>query len=762
MFHWICPECGREIAPTVRECPACDPAAASAELVHAGVVEAPARTVNGASPAGKPDTPPESFQKLETPEHPVFVPALPEPPAVPRADSDSLSKFPSNKTISKSIPRPLATRGDAPPWAKPGNGNRLSTNGPLADRPPVKAPPPVDAPVVASTPEPSAPVADLDGKHPGDRHPGKPPGRPPWARTLFLKKPPASVPQPAVPEKLAEAPPLTDAIDRVPEPPPMADLKPENPQALSLGGTSVDKPGPEFTRLDTSSAEAGEAVAVPVTPPTVRSAAPASPVPPLEPEPILPTLDRSFGLSSLDSMMSAMGLLSDEPDSHAAAAARRPVEAPTAETPTPDLPTPEASGLHTSSVDVSTPARPVSSEPAQSETPPAEPLPTEKLTTEQLATEQIESAATESAPAEALTATAATLPTEAPAPPESAATVAESKPATSEAFGTTESAKPAEAPEPPLHGKVAFGARSVPPAVYSLVQTLRPPEDPRGAKPAVVEASNNRKEAAMPPVQLKVALPLPSARPAATPEPPPVLPVPNVAGKVVGPATPKPYLAPPLAGLVRYSPLAGRPLRAAVPRAVVLKDDAKHRITLPGPMLTPRLVKFSNRELKAVFPKALRQHKRVLPTWLLASMLGTGVVLLGYSGVFSSVPRSSADTRSDSPDALAANHSTGSNPLSRMVEVTGFRVMMDPAKKSEIQYLVVNHSPARFAEATVYVTLRAADAKPGQAPLCKFSFTAPDLGPYQSREMISMIEKLNRPISVPEWQDLRADVEIGQ
>ena len=30
MFHWICPECGREIPPSVKECPACDPQAAIA------------------------------------------------------------------------------------------------------------------------------------------------------------------------------------------------------------------------------------------------------------------------------------------------------------------------------------------------------------------------------------------------------------------------------------------------------------------------------------------------------------------------------------------------------------------------------------------------------------------------------------------------------------------------------------------------------------------------------------------------------------
>src|SRR5260221_809090 len=100
MFHWICPECGREIAPTVRECPVCDPMAAQADLVHAGVVEAPARTVNGALSATLPAVP----QVPETLTRPFFVPAPPELPSVPRLAADSLPKTPTGKTISKSIP----------------------------------------------------------------------------------------------------------------------------------------------------------------------------------------------------------------------------------------------------------------------------------------------------------------------------------------------------------------------------------------------------------------------------------------------------------------------------------------------------------------------------------------------------------------------------------------------------------------------------------------------------------------------------------
>src|SRR5579862_4212080 len=49
MFHWICPECGREIPPTVRECAVCDPRTIAEEPAPVGVVEAPTSAVESAS-----------------------------------------------------------------------------------------------------------------------------------------------------------------------------------------------------------------------------------------------------------------------------------------------------------------------------------------------------------------------------------------------------------------------------------------------------------------------------------------------------------------------------------------------------------------------------------------------------------------------------------------------------------------------------------------------------------------------------------------
>src|ERR1700722_11934658 len=66
MFHWICPECGREIPPSERECQVCDPKAA------VSIVEPPAPEVIEAAPVA----PPVVAETV-----PVIPETKPEPPA---------------------------------------------------------------------------------------------------------------------------------------------------------------------------------------------------------------------------------------------------------------------------------------------------------------------------------------------------------------------------------------------------------------------------------------------------------------------------------------------------------------------------------------------------------------------------------------------------------------------------------------------------------------------------------------------------------
>jgi hypothetical protein len=140
-----------------------------------------------------------------------------------------------------------------------------------------------------------------------------------------------------------------------------------------------------------------------------------------------------------------------------------------------------------------------------------------------------------------------------------------------------------------------------------------------------------------------------------------------------------------------------------------------------------------------------------------------GIPIAGAALLFYMQPlqRSSADAKSVGPEVPVAAVTATSHPLAQYIEVTGFRIVVDFNKKSEIHYLVVNHSSADLSDVTVYVTLRTANPKPGQPPLCRFNFRAPSLGPFESKELTSSIEKLNRSVTLPEWQDLRSDVQIA-
>jgi hypothetical protein len=331
---------------------------------------------------------------------------------------------------------------------------------------------------------------------------------------------------------------------------------------------------------------------------------------------------------------------------------------------------------------------------------------------------------------------------------------------------------------------IATPKPSVPHALRALIAELKPAAE-RPLLP-VTGSSPAQPQAEPPLVRSTVALPQGRARkivtvPRRSADGPPVA-LAAPAPKPAEPATPNLGPAPALAGLAKYSPLEGRPLRPAVPPRDVLHRDSVPRTTLAGPVLPARLMKFQDRELNPILSERYRPRKRGIPAWAVTILILGTVLVAGFNTVFSIVPRSGGEaqastsgttsvttsetisaTVSDKVQAAeAALPATSSSPLSRAIEVTGFRIQADSAKKSEIQYLVVNHTPNRFAGVTVYVTLHAASEAPGQPPLGRFEFAAPDLGAYESKEMSSAIERVNHPAHLPDWQDVRADVEIGQ
>jgi hypothetical protein len=160
------------------------------------------------------------------------------------------------------------------------------------------------------------------------------------------------------------------------------------------------------------------------------------------------------------------------------------------------------------------------------------------------------------------------------------------------------------------------------------------------------------------------------------------------------------------------------------------------------------------------------------PGWLVSALVMIVLLAAGLGVVyFLLLPRTVADAKPAPTPAVAATTPAptgGNSPLAKFVEVTGFRIVTstpdatkkDATKKSEVQYLIVNHSDADISDANVFVTLRS--AKPGQAPLCRFSFKVPSLGPFESKEMSSPIGNSTRAVSLPDWQEIRAEVQISQ
>ncbi len=84
MFHWICPECGQEIAPGVKECPVCEPQASASSLPSTGqpITAALAPEAASAAPVAEPPALPVKEPKQAVVEQPVAEDAIEEPKVV--------------------------------------------------------------------------------------------------------------------------------------------------------------------------------------------------------------------------------------------------------------------------------------------------------------------------------------------------------------------------------------------------------------------------------------------------------------------------------------------------------------------------------------------------------------------------------------------------------------------------------------------------------------------------------------------------------
>jgi len=157
MFHWICPECGREIPPTVQECPACDPKAIAVEPVAPVIAESVLPLIPGQVPVVVPPLVPETEPK------PVL--AAVSPPVATPADPPGLREL----AIALGIIDEPAPPELSPPFAiEPPQAAVALLAPPQASAPAVPAAPPLESPAPQiSAPGPVLAMAPLRSYHPG-------------------------------------------------------------------------------------------------------------------------------------------------------------------------------------------------------------------------------------------------------------------------------------------------------------------------------------------------------------------------------------------------------------------------------------------------------------------------------------------------------------------------------------------------------------------------------------------------------------------
>ena len=149
------------------------------------------------------------------------------------------------------------------------------------------------------------------------------------------------------------------------------------------------------------------------------------------------------------------------------------------------------------------------------------------------------------------------------------------------------------------------------------------------------------------------------------------------------------------------------------------------------------------------------------PGWLVALLVAVGLTGVGYVGyrflLNNGQSQTAASTESpfeEVPEASAAP--IGGSRLARQIEATGFRITEGTDKRLQIQFLVVNHSGADIGDLEGEIHLKTTEGD----DISTFNFKTSNLAPYESIEFKAVMSTTMRAYEVPDWQFLRAELEI--
>jgi hypothetical protein len=165
-------------------------------------------------------------------------------------------------------------------------------------------------------------------------------------------------------------------------------------------------------------------------------------------------------------------------------------------------------------------------------------------------------------------------------------------------------------------------------------------------------------------------------------------------------------------------------------------------------------------------PPPERTGLAAMPTWLLSILFTVvfGGLVFGVYYLVQNSHKTAASTQDtagtlETPAGTAAGGSSN-NPLLKQVEVVGLRLTQNKAKKTEVRFLLVNHSGGDIQDLAGNISLRARTSKQDEEPIGVFSFKLPSLGPYESKDMAAVLNTKLKVYELPDWQNLQAQLKI--
>lgn len=133
-------------------------------------------------------------------------------------------------------------------------------------------------------------------------------------------------------------------------------------------------------------------------------------------------------------------------------------------------------------------------------------------------------------------------------------------------------------------------------------------------------------------------------------------------------------------------------------------------------------------------------------------------LLLTLAGCSSPDPHVGKKTGPPEPPGAATP--IGKNPLTKYLEVVGFRLAEEAPGKLKVTFGVVNHSQADMGDLVLKVRLTTTAAKPDDPPVTEFEAKVPSLGPQEMKDVTASAPTKLRIYELPDWQFLRGQFEI--